>query len=247
MASAMTNLEIFEQEHSAKIAAMEEAHKLTLAKAKAALEEAQLKKKQEAEMAEIAAQMAAMFPPRPNYAGAVIAANAHPSAIIAAEIAAQKAAMFPPRPNYAGAVIAANAHPAAIAAAGGGAEDENIVEHIAEHFAEHEPVMYKLYGFCNDFINGMECRFGRCQYTHPEVEFKPNEYNFPKKLQTMPDGSSRDYRLMGFCVDTLNGRHCKNNRCRFTHPKDYQFGEIPAGKKRELGDFRKSYPNWPTA
>ena len=140
---------------------------------------------------------------------------------------------------------------AAVAAAGGGdeewgAEDEHIVEHIAEHF-EKEVVMYKLYGFCNDFINGMECKYGRCPYTHPEVEFKPNEYNFPKKLQTMPDGSSRDYRLMGFCVDTLNGRHCKNNRCRFKHPQDYKFGEIPAGEKRELGAFRKGYPNWPTA
>ena len=216
MASAMTHLEIFEQEHSAKIAAMEEAHKLTLAKAKAALEEAQLKKKHEAEMAEIEAQMAAMLPRPLNYLSVVIE-NAHP--------------------------VAENAHRVAIAAAGGGDEDENIVEHIAEN----EPVMYKLFGFCNDFINGRECRFERCQYTHPEVEFKPNEYNFPKKLQTTPDGSKRDYRLMGFCVDTLNGRHCKNNRCRFKHPKDYQFGEIPAGEKRELGDFRKNYPNWPTA
>jgi hypothetical protein len=209
-----TALEIFEQEHVEKMAAIDKEHKLTLAKAKAALVEAKLKKQFTDEMAEIEAQMAAMFPSRPNYAGAVIAANAHP---------------------------------AAIAAAGGGAEDENIVEHIAEHFAEHEPVMYKLYGFCNDFINGMECRFGRCQYTHPEVEFKPNEYNFPKKLQTMPDGSSRDYRLMGFCVDTLNGRHCKNNRCRFKHPEGYQFGEIPAGETRERGAFRKGYPNFPTA
>ena len=128
-------------------------------------------------------------------------------------------------------------HHAAIGAAGGGAEDEHI---------DKEAVMYKLYGFCNDFINGMECH-GRCPYTHPEVEFKPNEYNFPKKLQTMPDGSSRDYRLMGFCVHTLNGRHCKNNRCRYTHPEGYQNGEMPAGKKRELGAFRKGYPNFPTA
>jgi hypothetical protein len=211
---AKTALEIFEEEQVAKYASMQEEAQLELAKAKAKLKEAQIKKKFKDEMAEIEAQMAAMLP-RPL--------------------------------NYAGAVIAENAHLVAIAAAGGGDEDENIVEHIAEHFAENEPVMYKLFGFCNYFINGRECRFEMCQYTHPEVEFKPNEYNFPKKLQTTPDGSKRDYRLMGFCVDTLNGRHCKNNRCRFKHPKDYQFGEIPAGEKRELGAFRKNYPNWPTA
>ena len=196
---AKTALEIFEEEQLAKYASMEEEAQLKLAKAKAALKEAQIKKKFEDEMSELQAQMAALLPPPRNYVGA------------------------------------------AIAAAGGGAEDEH------PHPAEHEVVTYKLYGFCNDFINGMECQYGRCPYTHPEVEFKPNEYNFPKKLQTMPDGSSRDYRLMGFCVDTLNGRHCKNNRCRYTHPEGYQNGEMPAGKKRELGAFRKGYPNFPTA
>ena len=204
---AKTALEIFEEEQAAKYASMEEEAQLELAKAKAKLKEAQIKKKFKDEMAEIEAQMAAMLP-RPL--------------------------------NYAGAVIAENAHPVAIAAAGGGDEEE--------HIAEHEPVMYKLFGFCNEFINGMGCKFGeRCQYNHPEVEFKPNEYNFPKKWQIMPDGSKRDYRLTGFCVDTLNGRHCKNNRCRYTHPEGYQFGEITAGEKRELGAFRKGYPNWPTA
>jgi len=210
---AKTALEIFEEEQAAKYASMEEEAQLELAKAKAKLKEAQIKKKFKDEMAEIEAQMAAMLPRRLNYAGAVIAENAHPAP--------------------------------AIAAAGGDAEEEHIAED--EHIAENEPVMYRLYGFCNDFINGIKCKFERCQYTHPDVEFKPNEYNFPKKLQTMPDGSSRDYRLMGFCVDTLNGRHCKNNRCQYTHPEGYQFGEIPAGKKRELGAFRKGYPNWPTA
>jgi len=218
---AKTALEIFEEEQVAKYASMQEEAQLELAKAKAKLKEAQIKKKFKDEMAEIEAQMAAMLPRPLNYAGAVIAENAHP--------------------------VAENAHRVAIAAAGGGDEDENIVEHIAEHFAENEPVIYKLYGFCNDFINGRECRFRECQYIHPEVEFKPNEYNFPKKLQTMPDGSKRDYRLMGFCVDTLNGRHCKNNRCRFKHPEGYQFGEIPDGETRERGAFRKGYPNFPTA
>ena len=200
-----TALEIFEEEQLAKYASMEEEAQLKLAKAKAALKEAQIKKKFDDEMSELQAQMAALLPPPRNYVGA------------------------------------------AIAAAGGGAEDEHPHPAEDEHPAEHEVVMYKLYGFCNDFINGMECKYGRCPYTHPEVEFKPNEYNFPKKLQTMPDGSSRDYRLMGFCVDTLNGRHCKNNRCRFKHPQDYKFGEIPAGEKRERGDFRKGCPNFPKA
>jgi len=198
----MTALEIFEQEHIAKMAAIEEEHKLTLAKAKAALSEAKLKKQFTDEMVEIEAQMAAMFPSRLSYAAAVITKNAH-----------------------------------LVAAAGGGAEDEN-----NESIAEHPLVMYKLLGYCNNHINGIECEFGtRCRYIHPEGEFKQNEYNFPKKLQ------EGDYHLTGFCVNTLNGRNCMNNRCRFTHPKGYQFGETPVGKKRELGVFLEKIPNWPTA
>ena len=224
-ASVKTELQIFEEEHAANIAGIDEEHKLALAKTKAALEVEKRKKQFRDEMAELEAQMAALRPLRPLH-------------------------LLRPQ-NY-----------AAVAAAGGGGAEEQVEERPVDHDEEDEEhndeehhdedgeevVEYKLFGFCNNYINGIKCEHGdECRYNHPEGDFKLNKYNFPKKRQIMPDGSSRDYRLMGFCVNTLNGRHCKINKCQYTHPKGYQCGEIPEGTKRKLGTFSKGDLNWPTA